>query len=532
MRVLVSDNLGDAGIKLLTAEADLEADVQPGLSPEALKGIIDRYDALIIRSATMVTEDLLARATRLKVIGRAGIGLDNVDLAAATRHGVVVMNTPDGNVVTTAEHAIAMLMALARNVPQGTGSLRCGRWDKKLLQGREVCGKTLGVIGFGKVGSIVADRAQGLQLKVIVHDPHVNPDLIAKAGLESVSLESLYRQSDFISIHVPKLKDTIGLINRQALAQMKDGVMLINCSRGGIVDETALGEALANGKVAGAALDVFETEPPGANPLLKMDRLICTPHLGASTQEAQTNVAVAVVRQVVDFLKNGTIVNAVNAPSVTGDLLLRLAPFLRLGHQIGCLLPQLIQGALREVRIEYIGDFQGLALKPVSTAVLKGLLTAIVKDDVNSVNALMLAKARGIRVSEIRTAESDEFLNLLTVSAITTTMRCTVSGTLYGKQDSRIVRINKFRLEMIPMGHMALIHNLDKPGAIGSIGTALGCHNININSMQVGQDEEGLHNIVFLSTDVPIPAPVIDELKQLPLVKSVTPLEFIECRGY
>jgi D-3-phosphoglycerate dehydrogenase len=377
----------------------------------------------------------------------------------------------------------------------------------------------------------VADRAQGLQLKVLVHDPHVNPDLIAKAGLEAVSLEVLYRQSDFISIHVPKLKDTLGLIDRRALAQMKDGVMLINCSRGGIVNEADLREGLESGKVAGAALDVFETEPPGDHPLLKMDHLICTPHLGASTQEAQTNVAVAIARQVIDFLKNGTIVNAVNAPSVTGDLLARLDPFLRLGHQIGCLLPQLFKGALKEVRIEYIGDFQGLALKPVSTAVLKGLLTATVKDDVNSVNALVLAKERGIRVSEIRKAESDEFLNLLTVSAITTTMSCTVSGTLYGKKDSRIVRINKFRLEMIPMGHMALIHNLDQPGAIGSIGTTLGNHNININTMQVGQDEEGLHNIVFLSTDTPIPIPVLDQLRHLPLVKSVMPLEFLECRG-
>jgi D-3-phosphoglycerate dehydrogenase len=531
MKVLVSDNLGEVGIHMLEAEEGIEVDVRTGLSPAALKDIIGDYDALIIRSATSVTEDLLASARRLKVVARAGIGLDNVDIPAATRRGVAVMNTPDGNVITTAEHAIAMMMALARNVPQGTASLRAGRWDKKMLQGREICGKTLGVIGFGKVGSIVADRARGLQFKVIVHDPHVNPERIEKAGFENVSLATLYQRADFITLHVPKLKDTAGMINKAAFAQMKEGVMLINCARGGIVNESDLYDAMVSGKVAGAALDVFETEPPQGSPLMKLDRLICTPHLGASTREAQTNVAVAVVKQVVDFLKSGTVVNAVNVPSVTGELLARLKPFLELGDRIGCLLPQLLQGALKEVAIEYTGDFQGLDMAPVTTAILKGLLTPTVKDDVNSVNAAILAKMRGIKVSETATAESDEFLNLVTVRAATTEMECTLAGTIYGKQDSRIVRINTFRLEMIPLGHMAIINNLDQPGAIGSIGTTLGKHDINIARMQVGQEEEGNHNIIFLNTDTRIPDAVLAELRALPLVKSVTPLEFTECRG-
>ena len=531
MRVLVSDNLGDAGIAMLEAEEGIDVDVRTGLAPAELLDIIGDYEGLIIRSATRVTEDLLACASRLKVVGRAGIGLDNVDLAAATRHGVVVMNTPDGNVITTAEHAIAMLMALARNVPQGTASLRAGRWDKKQLQGQEIFGKTLGVIGFGKIGSIVADRARGLRLKVLVHDPHVNPERIAKAGFEMVALEELYRRSDFITIHVPKLKDTLGLVDRTAFSRMKDGVMLINCARGGIVKEDDLHAAMTSGKVAGAALDVFEAEPPGDAPLLGYDRLICTPHLGASTREAQTNVAVAVVRQIIAFLKEGVVVNAVNAPSVTGDLLARLRPFLKLGAQIGCLLPQLVSGPIKEVAIEYAGDFQGLDLSPVTTAIIKGILTPTVKDDVNSVNASVLAKERGIKVTATASSESDEFLNLVTVRIVTTEMESKVAGTIYGKKDSRIVRINNFRLEMIPMAHMALIHNVDKPGAIGSIGTTLGNHDINIGRMQVGQEEEGNRNIVFLSTDTAIPDDVLEELRRLPMVKTVMPLEFLECRG-
>ena len=531
MKVLVSDNLGKVGIEMLEAEKGLTVDVRTGLAPAELAEIIDAYEGLIIRSATQVTEGLLARASRLKVVGRAGIGLDNVDIPAATRHGVVVMNTPDGNVITTAEHAIAMLMALARNVPQGTASLRSGRWDKKLLQGREVFGKTLGVIGFGKIGSIVADRARGLRLNVVVYDPHVNPAHIAGAGFESVDLETLYRQADFITVHVPKLKDTIGLIDRAAFALMKDGVMLVNCSRGGIVKEDDLCEAMTAGKVAGAALDVFETEPPGDSPLIGLERLICTPHLGASTREAQSNVAVAVVKQMIAFLKDGAVVNAVNVPSVTGDLLVRLRPFLKLGSQIGCLMPQLVSGPIEEVAIEYTGDFQGLDLAPVTTAIIKGILTPTVKDDVNSVNAAVLAKERGIKVTATTSSESDEFINLITARVVTTEMESRVAGTIYGKQDSRIVRVNNFRLEMIPMAHMALIHNVDKPGAIGSIGTTLGNHNINIGRMQVGQEEEGNRNIVFLSTDTAIPIDVLEELRRLPMVKSVMPLEFLQCRG-
>ncbi|MGD9003682.1 MAG: hydroxyacid dehydrogenase, partial [Desulfobacterales bacterium] len=333
MKVLVSDNLGEAGIKMFESEPGFEVDVNTGLEPDALKSIIGDYDALVIRSGTKVTEDLLESAKNLKVIGRAGIGLDNVDIPAATKRGTLVMNTPTGNVITTAEHTIAMMMALTRNIPWGTATLKDGKWEKKKLQGREIYHKVLGVIGFGKIGSIVADRARGLKMRVIVHDPFIPAETIEKAGFEAVSIEDLYARSDYITIHVPKLKDTVGLLDKKAFDQMKDGVMIINCARGGIVSEADLNEALKSGKVAGAALDVFESEPPGVCPLFEIDRVICTPHLGASTLEAQTNVAFMVAEQIIAYLRDGTVINAVNVPAVSGDLLEKLNPYLTLADR-------------------------------------------------------------------------------------------------------------------------------------------------------------------------------------------------------
>ncbi len=526
MKVLVSDALGEIGIKMFQDEDGIEVDVKTGLDPDELKSIIGAYDALVIRSATKVTEDLLKAAPNLKVIGRAGIGLDNVDIPAATKNGTIVMNTPGGNVITTAEHAIAMMLSLTRNIPRGTSTLKSGKWEKKKLQGRELFDKVLGVIGFGKIGSIVADRARGLKMRVIVYDPFVTPERIEKSGFDSSTLEDLYKNSDYITIHVPKLKNTTNLINKDAIEQMKEGVMIINCARGGIVKESDLYDAIKTGKVAGAALDVFETEPPEKSPLMELDQFICTPHLGASTREAQTNVAVAVTEQIISYLKNGTIINAVNTPSVTGELLKKLGPFLSIAEKIGILQAQLIQGPIKEVVIDYAGDFHDLDLSPVSIAILKGLLTQEIKDDVNFVNATVLAKERGIRVTETTTADSDEYINLITVMVKTTEMDCQVAGTIFGKNDARIVQINSFRLELVPKGHLALIYNIDRPGSIGEIGTTLGDNKINIARMQVGQDLTGKRNIIFLCIDTPIPDDVIEKLRALPSVKSLTPLEF------
>ncbi len=525
MKVLVSDNLGEIGIQMLQEADGITVDVNTGLSQEELKAIIGDYSGLIIRSATRVTQDIIEAADRLKVIGRAGIGLDNVDIPAASKRGIVVMNTPTGNVVTTAEHAIAMMMALTRNIPAGTATLKNGKWEKKRLQGREVFNKTLGLIGFGRIGSIVADRARGLKMNVLIHDLFVNPEQIEKAGFTAVTRDELLEKADYITIHVPKTRDTTHLINADLLSRMKDGVMLINCARGGIVDEEALYDAMKSGKVAGAALDVFETEPPEASPLFEFDNFICTPHLGASTREAQTNVAADVARQVIDCLREGTIVNAVNMPSITGELLEKLQPFLTLGDRIGCVAAQLSRGGFQTVHIEYLGDFKDNDMSPVTAAILKGLLTPVVKEMVNSVNAPLIAGERGISVTTTSRRDAEDYINLIRVTVGATESTNSICGTVFGKKDARIVRLNDFRLEMMPAGHSAIIHNLDVPGAIGSIGTTLGKHQVNIGRMQVGQELKGDRNIIFLQTDTPIPAEVAEDLRRLPLVKSVLPLD-------
>ncbi len=524
-KVLVSDALGEAGIQMFKDADGIDVDVNTGLSPRELKKIIGDYDALVIRSATKVTGEILEAGGNLKVVGRAGIGLDNVDIPAATKRGVVVMNTPTGNVVTTAEHAIAMMMALTRNIPQGTSSLKVGRWDKKKLQGREVFNKTLGVIGFGKIGSIVADRAKGLRMKVVIYDPFVAPEQIEKAGYASLSLDELYRCADYISIHVPKLKETTNLLKKAAFDKMKDGVMIMNCARGGIVDEDDLQEAISSGKVAGAALDVFATEPPGECRLFESDRIICTPHLGASTREAQTNVAVAVAEQIIDYLTTGTVMNAVNVPSVAGEELKKIGPYLAVCDRMGCLQAQLADGPVTHVTIEYTGDFKGMDMAPVSTAILKGLLSPMVKYAVNSVNAPVVAKEMGIKITESIIAEAEDYTHLITLRVATDNAENVVAGTIIGRSDIKVVKINNFRLELVPEGHILLIFNQDSPGAIGWIGSILGRHNINIGRMHVGQEKDGDHNIIFMQTDTPVSPDVVEELRSAEMVNIVTPLE-------
>ncbi len=526
MKVLISDKMDEAGIEIFRNQDGIELDVNTGLAPEELKQIIGQYDALAIRSATKVTPDLLEAADNLKVIARAGIGLDNVDIEAATKKGIAVMNTPGGNTVTTAEHAIAMMMALTRNIPRGTASMKAGRWDKKLLQGREIFNKTLGVIGYGNIGSIAAGLAKGLRMNVIVYDPNISSEHIEKAGFEYVSLDDLYARADYITIHVPKMDATIDLLDAQAFEKMKTGVMVINCARGGIVNEAALYDAIQSGKVAGAALDVFSTEPPPADhPLLKLDQVITTPHLGASTKEAQTNVSVAAANQIIAYLLNNTVINAVNVPSVTGDVLRQLKPFLYLIQKMGKMQAQITGGGIREVNIEYIGKFPDLDLKPLTIEGIKGALNEFVRYEVNSVNAISLANEMGIKITESTSREAGNFLNLIRMTVTTDTQTNIVEGTIFGKDDARIVRINKFRLEVIPEGHLGLIHNVDKPGSIGEIGTALGKHDINIARMMVGREDDGERNIIFLRTDTPVPPDVVKEIAGLDLVVSMTTFE-------
>ncbi len=525
MKVLVSDKMDQAGIDIFKNHEQIEVDVNTGLSPEALKAIIGPYDALAIRSATKVTQELLEAAVNLKVIARAGIGLDNVDIDAATKRGVAVMNTPGGNTVTTAEHAIAMMMALTRNIPRGTASLKAGKWDKKLLQGREISNKVLGVIGFGNIGSIVANLGKGLRMKVIVFDPNISSEHIEKAGFEYATLEALYARSDYITVHVPKMDATLDLLDAEAFAKMKEGVMVINCARGGIVNENALYDAIQSGRVAGAALDVFSTEPPGNHPLLELDQVIATPHLGASTQEAQTNVAVAAANQIIAYLVEDTVINAVNVPSVTGEILRQLRPFLYLADKMGKMQGLITKGGIKQLDIEYIGKFPDLDLKPVTINGIKGVLAECVRDEVNSVNAISYANEMGIKITESFSQEAGNFLNLVRMTVVSEEQTNILEGTIFGKDDARIVRINKFRLELIPEGHLGLIHNVDKPGSIGAIGLTLGKHNINIARMTVGREEDGDRNIIVLGTDTPVPPAVVKEITDLDLVVNMTTFE-------
>ncbi len=522
MKVLVSDTMDQEGIDIFRNQEGIELDVITGLKPDELKEIIGRYDGLAIRSATKVTRDILDAATNLKVIARAGIGLDNVDIPEATKKGVAVMNTPGGNTVTTAEHAIAMMMALTRNIPRGTQSMKEGRWEKKNLEGREISNKILGVLGFGNIGSIVATLGKGLKMRVIVFDPNISSEHIEKAGFEFVTLDDLFKRSDYITIHVPKMDATVNLLDAKAFAKMKDGVMVINCARGGIIHEPALYDAIKSGKVGGAALDVFATEPPGDHPLLTLDQVIATPHLGASTKEAQTNVAVAAANQIIAYLLHDTIINAVNVPSVTGEVLKQLKPFLYLAEKMGIMQGQLTKGGIKSVDIEYIGQFPDLDLKPITITAIKGLLSQFVQHEVNSVNAISFANGLGIKISESTSKEAGNFLNLIRITLVSDEQTNILEGTIFGKDDARIVRINKFRLEVIPEGHLALIHNVDKPGSIGSMGVTLGKHSINIARMTVGREDEGDRNIIFLSTDTPVPPEVIKEIESLPLVISMT----------
>jgi D-3-phosphoglycerate dehydrogenase len=525
MKVLVSDSLSEVGVEIFKETSGIDVDVNIGLTPEELKGIIGQYDGLAIRSATKVTADILAAAKNLKVIGRAGIGLDNVDIPAASQRGIVVMNTPEGNTITTAEHTIAMIMALSRNIPQATASLKEGKWEKKKLQGRELFNKTLGLIGAGHIGRIVADRAKGMKMKVIVYDPYIKPERIEALDLEPVSFDELLQRADYISIHTPKTDETTNMINRQTISKMKTGAMLINCARGGIVNEDDLYQALKAGHLRGAGIDVFSKEPPGETKLMRLPNFICTPHLGASTMEAQDNVAKDVADQIVAYLLHGTVKNAVNVPSISAELMSTLRPYATLVERMGALQSQLAESAIIEAQIDYRGTVADYDVAPLTTAMLKGLLTPILKDDVNFVNAPYIAAERGIKVIESKSRTSEDFASLLKLTVKTLEGKNIVSGTIFGKRMPRILRINHFYLEAVPEGHNLLIENQDSPGVLGRIANTLGKHGINISRMQAGTEEEKNQNIVLLSTSSAVSDEVLRELRALEQVYSTRRIE-------
>lgn len=521
MKVLVSDSISPKGVEILK-KAGLEVDLKTGMKPDELKACIGDYHGLVIRSATKVTADIIEAATNLRVVGRAGSGLDNVDKAAATKKGIVVMNTPGGNTITTAEHTIALMFALARQLPQATASMKGGKWEKKRFMGVELFNKTLGIIGLGNIGSQVAKKAQGLEMVVIAYDPFLSEDRARAMGIEKVELVELFRRSDFITIHTPLTPETKNLISKETIKMMKDSVRIINCARGGIVNEADLYEAISSGKVAGAALDVFEKEPVESdNPLLGLDNVVCTPHLGAATTEAQENVAIAVAEQIADYLVYGTIRNAVNFPSIPVDQVARLQPYLNLSERLGGFAAQIFEGGITEVTIEYMGDASELNTAPVTIAALKGLLTPILEETVNFVNAPLIAKERGIEVRETRSAEAGDYQSMLAIRIKAKDRETYLAGTLFSKKDPRIVKIDGFSVEIVPEGNMLFIHNNDKPGVIGNIGSLLGKNNINIARMHFGRETAGGRAISVVSIDTP-PAPaVLEAVKGLPNILSV-----------
>ncbi len=520
-RVLVSDDLSAEAVRIMR-DAGLEVDVKVGLKPEDLERIVGDYDALAVRSATKVTSKLLEKATRLKVVGRAGVGVDNVDLEAATRRGVVVMNTPGGSATTVAELALAMILALSRHVAAATASVKAGKWEKKRFQGRELAGKTLGVVGIGAIGSVLVERALAMKMRVLAYDPFISPDAAVKLGAQLANLETIWREADVISLHVPLTDQTRKLVNARTLALMKKGVLIVNCARGGIVDEKALAEAMASGHVGGAALDVFETEPPPADhPLLALPGFVCTPHIGASTEEAQSAVAIALAEQLAAYLNQGIVKNAVNLPSLPRDVLEQLGPWLPLAEKLGSLAGQIAPAGPREVSVAISGDLGELPLRPLVARVLEGLLRLALEVPVNEVNAPAIARERGLAVREERLHEAYDYASLITVSVRGQGGEVSVAGTVYGKREARIVRMDGFRLEGVPEGDVILCENDDAPGVVGNLGTALGAAGVNIARISLSRLDDRSRAFAFLNVDS-APAPdVLDRLRQLPHVRTV-----------
>ena len=523
-RVLIADKLSPKASEIFE-ERGVEVDTKVGLSPEELRAVIGGYDGLAVRSATKVTADILEATDRLRVIGRAGIGVDNIDVAAATQRGVVVMNTPYGNAITTAEHAIALIFASARMLPAADRSTQDGKWEKSKFMGAELTGKTLGVVGCGNIGSIVAERGLGLKMRVIAYDPYLSQDRADDLGVEKVELEDLLRRADVVTLHVPLTDQTRGIIDKAAIARMKPGARLINCARGGLVVEADLKEALESGQLAGAALDVFEVEPARDNPLFGAPNLICTPHLGASTSEAQEKVALQVAEQMADYLTNGAVSNALNMPSLTAEDAKRLGPYMLLAEQLGSFAGQLTQTGLKKMKIEYEGHAAELNCRPMTQAALAALLRPIL-DAVNMVNAPVIARERDIDVEEVKHERDSDYQTLIRVTVETERQSRDVAGTLFGGSRPRLVEIKGISMEAQLSSHMLYIANRDRPGVIGGLGNICARHDINIASFHLGRAELGGDAIALLEIDQPMDAGGLAEVRALPQVTQAVPLQF------
>ncbi len=525
-KVLISDALSPAAIQIFK-DRGVDVDFQPNLGKDKdkLAEIIGGFDGLAIRSATKVTPKILEMAKGLKVIGRAGIGVDNVDIPAATAKGIIVMNTPFGNSITTAEHAITLMLALARQIPQADISTQAGKWEKNKFMGVEITGKTLGVVGAGNIGSIVADRALGLRMRVIAYDPFLSPERAMELGVEKVELADLLKRADFVTLHTPMTEKTKNIIDAKALAAMKKGVRIVNCARGGLVDETALRAALDAGQVAGAAFDVFTTEPATANPLFGHPNVICTPHLGASTSEAQENVALQVAEQMSDYLLRGAISNAVNFPSITAEEAPKLKPFISLAEKLGSFAGQLTETGVKKIQITYEGAVAQMKTKALTSAAIAGFLRPMLQD-INVVSAPVVAKERGIVVEETTREASDDYESLITVTVVTERQTRWVSGTVFADGRPRIVNIKGIRMDAEFGESMIYITNLDKPGFIGKFSSTLGEAGINIATFHVGREAPGANAVALIEIDGELPPKVLEAVRALPQVQQARTLKF------
>ena len=523
-KVLISDKLSLLAVEILE-QRGIEVDFKPGLPVEELSQILGSYDGLVVRSNTKVTADLIEAAGELKVIGRAGIGTDNIDIAAATHKGIVVMNTPGGNSITTAEHAIALMFALARRIPAADRSTQAGKWEKSRFLGVEMTGKTLGVIGCGSIGSIVASRALGLRMNVIAYDPILSMERATNLGIEKVELDTLLEASDFVTLHVPMTNQTRSMIDAAALAKTKPGVFIINCARGGLIVEEDLKAALETGHVAGAALDVFVEEPARENALFGLEQVIATPHLGASTAEAQEKVAVQVAEQVSDYLLTGAITNAVNMPSVSAEDAQWLRPYMALAQQLGSFVGQLSCTGLKAVKIEYEGSIANLNCRPLTQTALASLLSPML-DSVNMVNAPVIARERDIEVTEVKHERDSDYQTLIRLTVETEQEARSVAGTLLGGDKPRLVEIKGIEIEAEVGQHMLYITNEDRPGLIGALGTILGDAGINIATFHLGRSERGADALALIELDDVVRPEILERLGQVPAIKQATPLTF------
>ena len=523
-KVLISDDLSPAAVQIFK-DRGVEVDVKVGLPKEELEKIIGGYDGLAIRSATKVTEKVLNAAGRLKVVGRAGIGVDNVDTKAATAKGVIVMNTPFGNSITTAEHAISLMLALARQIPAADRSTQAGKWEKSKFMGVELFSKTLGLIGCGNIGSIVADRAIGLKMKVVAYDPFLSPERAMEIGVEKVELDDLLKRADFITLHTPLTEKTRNILSAENIARCKKGVRIVNCARGGLVDEKALAAALKAGHVAGAALDVFEVEPAKENVLFGLDNVVCTPHLGAATSEAQENVALQVAEQMSDYLLKGAITNAINFPSISAEEAPRLTPYVKLADQLGSFAGQLTERPIKAIRIEYAGEVAKLNVKPLTAAALAGVLRPSLAE-VNMVSAAAYAKDRGIVVEEVSRTKEGMYDSTMKLIVKTDEYERSVAGTVFADGRPRIIQVRDINMDCELTPHMLFVRNQDKPGFIGRFGTLMGESGINIATLNLGRVSAGGDAICLVAVDAPVEDAVLAKVAGLPMVVRARRLRF------